>query len=235
MFALQFCHNLHVLDAACGAGYGTAYLSSVAETATGVDISNDAVEYAKTFYSDFENTNYEVGNVCSLASRNDFFDTVVSFETLEHLKDLDSFLLEVIRVLKPSGKLIISVPDAKTNRDAGIINPFHFNELLFEEFSGLLNKYFNFVTFYCQELPKPSKYRAIATFLLKPFSKQFKTFIKSFLNKKITKSTFNGLNFIEFKDQNSLLVDKVKPKHISEYKPNNSNRYVFIAVCNNAE
>ena len=114
--------------------------------------------------------------------------------------------------------------NAITNRDAGIINHFHFNELLFEEFSNLLNKYFKSVTFYCQELPKPSKNRAIATFLFKPFSNQFKTFIKTLLNKKISKSTFDGRNFNEFLEQNKILVDKVKPKKISEYNTNNNNK-----------
>ena len=37
-----------VLDAACGAGYGTALMASVAEEVTGIDISSEAISYANT-------------------------------------------------------------------------------------------------------------------------------------------------------------------------------------------
>lgn len=42
----------------------------------------------------------------------DAFDTVVSFETMEHVFDLDRMLGEIARVLKPEGVLIISIPFA---------------------------------------------------------------------------------------------------------------------------
>jgi SAM-dependent methyltransferase len=38
------------------------------------------------------------------------FDSVVSFETLEHIFDIENTILEIKRVLKDKGKLLISIP-----------------------------------------------------------------------------------------------------------------------------
>jgi SAM-dependent methyltransferase len=42
---------------------------------------------------------------------NDYFDTIVTIETLEHVQDLDGAAREICRVLKPGGELLITVPN----------------------------------------------------------------------------------------------------------------------------
>ena len=50
-FALPYCRGASVLDAGCGVGYGTAHLARVAERVVGVDVSDDAVSYARAHYA----------------------------------------------------------------------------------------------------------------------------------------------------------------------------------------
>lgn len=50
------------------------------------------------------------GTTLALPFADQSFDTVVSFETLEHVTDSRTMLAELTRVVKPSGHIIISVP-----------------------------------------------------------------------------------------------------------------------------
>jgi len=43
--------------------------------------------------------------------KDQFFDTIIAAETIEHLQNLDNLMNEVNRVLKPKGRLIISFPN----------------------------------------------------------------------------------------------------------------------------
>lgn len=107
VFALQYCVGKRVLDASCGAGYGSDLLSAVAEIVVGVDVSDEALRYARARYARpaFVRMDLE-----SPALADDAFDTVVSFETIEHLEDPDRFLGAVRRSLTHGGIFIWSIP-----------------------------------------------------------------------------------------------------------------------------
>src|SRR5437764_10313379 len=49
-FAARLARGKRVLDAGCGAGYGSAALAEVSESVTGVDVAAEAVEYARGNY-----------------------------------------------------------------------------------------------------------------------------------------------------------------------------------------
>jgi SAM-dependent methyltransferase len=118
-----------VLDVASGEGYGTALLAAVANRVTGMDRSAEAVEHASAKYVR-PNLRYLRGNAEQMLDlRDEFFDVVVSFETIEHLQYPNTFLNEVKRVLKPTGFLIISTPDEEVfNEGRAAPNPFHLHE-----------------------------------------------------------------------------------------------------------
>ena len=46
-FAMRLARGNRVLDAGCGAGYGSAELARIAKSVTGVDVACEAVEYAR--------------------------------------------------------------------------------------------------------------------------------------------------------------------------------------------
>ena len=50
IFAKGYVQNKLVLDAACGEGYGTAYLAGFATHVTGIDLSEEAINHAQKKY-----------------------------------------------------------------------------------------------------------------------------------------------------------------------------------------
>ena len=142
VFARELVGGLKVLDAACGEGYGTALLSTAASSATGVDISEKAVEHARARYPS-ERLEFLVSDCLELPFDDDEFDCVVSFETLEHLDDHQGLLTEFRRVLKPGGFLLLSSPDKAVYSDQQQNrNEFHVRELYRDEFEALLQAHF---------------------------------------------------------------------------------------------
>jgi ubiquinone/menaquinone biosynthesis C-methylase UbiE len=82
----------------------------------GIELSSESVRSAKARY---RLGNFKTGNILDIKYKNNLFDYVIVLEVLEHVSPSDTFraLQEILRVLKPSGKLIISVPlseDLKT-------------------------------------------------------------------------------------------------------------------------
>ena len=146
-FALQFLDNGDsVLDAPCGTGYGTYVLSRKGTAVYGVDIHQGAIQHARECFRS-SNTSYLIGNIENL--RNDFpaserFNTITSFEGIEHIERPELFLSEAKRLLSKKGTLIISTP----RKPHG--SPYHTQEYSLKEFTTLLSRYFRIKKVYGQ-------------------------------------------------------------------------------------
>jgi O-antigen biosynthesis protein len=121
-----------VLDVACGTGYGTAMLDAV-----GVDLSLEALRYAKRHPAPY---------VAADAARLPFnrtFDSIVSFETIEHVADPGRFVAECARVLKPGGLFIVSTPNRElwSPRSAKPLQRHHVKEFSRREFLEVLRPF----------------------------------------------------------------------------------------------
>ncbi|WP_042262224.1 methyltransferase domain-containing protein [Paraburkholderia heleia] len=156
-WAAQTVKGLHVLDIACGEGYGSAILAKYAKAVTGVDISQEAVDHAVELYGNVSNLSFKQGSATEIPLADASVDAVVSFETLEHLTQHDEMLAEIHRVLKPGGFLILSSPNKQVySDDRNFHNEFHVRELYFEELDALVKRYFGGVTYYGQRLATSS-------------------------------------------------------------------------------
>ena len=150
-FARQFTFGKNVLDAACGAGYGSKILSENAVQVSGIDISKETITYAQLNFT-ADNISYIVSDVTKLPFSNDSFDVIVSLETLEHISEKEQveFMQEIKRVLKHDGILIISTPN-KGIYNLTDKNSYHVNELTCYEFKSLLSDSFINLQFFSQK------------------------------------------------------------------------------------
>lgn len=137
-----------VLDIASGEGYGSAAMAAVARSVVGVDISPEAIAHARVQYAGLGNLDFRQGSAVSMPLPDSCVDVVVSFETVEHLREQEQMLAEIRRVLRPDGFLVMSSPNRLVySEKAGHHNEFHVRELDFEELSVLLATQFPAVRF----------------------------------------------------------------------------------------
>jgi len=112
-----------VLDVGCGEGRHTlaAYLKR-GVVALGVDLGFVDLQTARDRISDMEAYGPEgevaflQGDATCLPFPNHHFDRVICSEVLEHIPNFIAVLEEINRVLKPGGRLCISVPRAWPER-----------------------------------------------------------------------------------------------------------------------
>ena len=117
------------------------------------EISADAIERAKSCYSQNGRVRFLEASIAELPIEADSIDVVVSFETIEHVSEniQHKFLNEISRVLKKDGFLIMSTPNKEIYTDLpGYHNEFHIKEFYKEEFQGFLEQKFSHVSLYNQ-------------------------------------------------------------------------------------
>lgn len=134
-FAARFASG-RVLDCACGVGYGTNILmhsGTGAQTVTGVDIDAEAIDYARANYAG-EGVTFECADATTFDSPP--FDTIVSFETIEHVPDPEAIIDNLARLLKPGGIFVASVPVTPSVD----INPYHLHDFTQASFRRMFEK-----------------------------------------------------------------------------------------------
>lgn len=116
---------LGILEKTCGpvldVGFGYGYIEEMAQKLhfknlfNGIDISPYAVKRARQKLKGI----YKLGNIAHIPFGDSSFNTVVVLDVLEHIykKDVTKGYQEIIRVLRPGGKLIVSVPLNENSSD----------------------------------------------------------------------------------------------------------------------
>jgi SAM-dependent methyltransferase len=162
--ASRLSRGRRVLDLGCGTGYGTAQLALTAQTATGLDISADAIAYARNSYP-ASNLRWLQSSCTQLPFRDGTIDLAVAFEVIEHLEDWPALLHEVRRILAPGGQFVVSTPNrtyyAETRRLSGP-NPFHAHEFEFTEFRDALTAVFPHVSLFLEDHTEGILFRSVA-------------------------------------------------------------------------
>jgi len=132
-YAMRYVRDRKVLDASCGSGYGTNMFYDIAKEVYGVDINPAALSYAKKNYRG------KFG-FCDLNKDfpDEIFDSVVSFETIEHLKHPETFLENV---KNHSKEFMFSIPIELqlTNNH----NQFHLHKYSIETAKELIENVFD--------------------------------------------------------------------------------------------
>jgi len=159
-FINKFIGGKKVLDVPCGVGWGTSLLRG-SDFVIGIDISNEAISYAKTRYEN-KNRKFYVGDMQAINLRDNSVDVVVCLEGFEHVsKDIGAkFIAESKRVLREDGLLIMTCP-VLNERGKSTGNPYHISEYPEDELIEILNKHFRILSIERMQGPDGPEYRTV--------------------------------------------------------------------------
>ena len=132
-----------VVDVACGVGYGTEFLGPACDRAIGVEIAAEAIAIARDRYR-HDDVWFVQGDAEHLPFPDASADAVTCFEGIEHFEDPDRHLDEMVRILKPGGRYLVSTPNPVTNPHDHE-NPFHLHQFHVSRMEAMLTSRFETV------------------------------------------------------------------------------------------
>ena len=244
-FATDYVINKNILDYGCGTGYGADILAKKAKLVTAIDISDEAILYAKKNYSS-HNLNFKTTSKFKKEEFKEMFDVITSFQVIEHVISEKEFLTNLFELLKPGGFLILTTPNKKNRLFSYIQKPwnvFHIKEYSELELNYTLKKYFTTVEvlnisakkeFVAHELKRLKKQKIITLpctlyiypkplmlFLLKKQKEIFNLLIK--IKNNLKKGKSNNIKSSNFKSNYD-----IKDMLIGENLPNTTD---LLCVC----
>lgn len=133
-----------ILDVGFGLGYGLTILSIKAKEVSGVDIDKKVYDYGvKTILGKNPKlVDLNIYDGYNLNFDDNFFDLITCIDVLEHVKDYNKFIKEMLRVSKIG--VFISTPNRRpeyTKSNGTPKNYWHLREWSFEELNKILEKH----------------------------------------------------------------------------------------------
>lgn len=134
-----------LIDIGSGRGYFPAVLKGLGWDAQGIEISANAVQYAR---SKFDLPIF-TGTVEQYAAspQAQQFPLVTGIDVIEHVPDPAAFIAAAVKIVAPGGRLILDTPNAHADniRRKGVVwkgfNPFHIYLFSIRNLSALLAKH----------------------------------------------------------------------------------------------
>jgi SAM-dependent methyltransferase len=137
----------HVIDMACGEGYGSEVLALTAASVVGVDANPEAHEHARLRYT---RANLRFAREL-VESFSEPADAVVFLQTIEHLERPGDALDHFRSLVGQGGAVFVSTPNVLTLAPKGASrsdNPWHVHEYRCDEFEALCRAHFASVEMY---------------------------------------------------------------------------------------
>lgn len=136
-----------VLEIGFGEGYGSNMISEFTKSVIGLDVNEDAVNFAQEKYGT-SNCSFQKYDGGKLPFEDKRFDSVVSYQVIEHIDDDRSYLQQIHRVLKDGGTFYLTTPNRLHRLKPGQEpwNPFHVREYSPEQLQESLESVFSQVT-----------------------------------------------------------------------------------------
>jgi demethylmenaquinone methyltransferase / 2-methoxy-6-polyprenyl-1,4-benzoquinol methylase len=103
----EICPGHRALDLCCGTGDVAFALANEGATVVGCDFSGPMLQVARRRRREESQINFVQGDALNLPLPNESFDVVTISYGLRNLADFRGGLVEMLRVLKPGGKLLI--------------------------------------------------------------------------------------------------------------------------------
>lgn len=136
-FAGRLVDGKRVLDAGCGFGYGSDYLSKRADEVVGLDNDRETITRATDTYRQ-KNVRFILSDATSIDFPDSYFDVACLFELIHQVAEYQKLLEETRRVLKNDGVLLVSTRRKDKEEPKG--DPSHIKVFTAEELKALLSK-----------------------------------------------------------------------------------------------
>jgi 2-polyprenyl-3-methyl-5-hydroxy-6-metoxy-1,4-benzoquinol methylase len=108
-----YAYGQDTLDLGCGGGFVTFALSLVAKSSTGVDLSSNAIAYAR---SRFKRPCFICCNFTELLNSGRQYGFIYSSELIEHVSDVNLYMQTLDRLAAPHAHVYITTPDSGHTR-----------------------------------------------------------------------------------------------------------------------
>ncbi len=117
--------NRDILEVGCGRGGGASYITRYFKPKSyiGLDMSKEVIKFNNRYHK-MPGLSFVTGNAQKLPFEDQSFDAIVNVESSRSYNDIDAFISEVHRALRPKGYLLFA--DIRTEEE---------NELLRERFN----------------------------------------------------------------------------------------------------
>lgn len=126
-----------VLELGCGEGRGIDIILKKSKSFTAIDKISEVTERLSRKYP---NEKFISSSFPPLKNiENESFDTLISFQVIEHIKNDKLFIKEIHRILKPGGKALISTPNISMTLTR---NPWHVREYTSQQLFDLASSNF---------------------------------------------------------------------------------------------
>lgn len=125
-----------LLELGCGEGRGVELLAPLADSYIGIDKIKAIIDNLAQKFPDHK---FQSKVFPPFPFEDNSFDTIITFQVIEHVKDDEGFVKEIHRVLKPGGRALITTPNIKMTLSR---NPWHEREYTADELKALCKKYF---------------------------------------------------------------------------------------------
>ncbi len=130
-----------LLEIGCGEGRGVEMLAPHCENYVALDKITSTITHLSQTYKNVNFINAVIPPIDQVEDNS--FDSIVSFQVIEHIKDDYLYLKEIYRILKPGGKAYITTPNILKTLTR---NPWHEREYTADQLKDLAGKVFDNVT-----------------------------------------------------------------------------------------
>jgi 2-polyprenyl-3-methyl-5-hydroxy-6-metoxy-1,4-benzoquinol methylase len=111
-----------ILDVGCGNGVISIHLGAQGYQVQGIDMSDKTIQMARQ-QNPLPNVKFDVISAEELRADGQQYDLVVCSEVLEHLTDPGALLRVIYQLVKPAGRLVVTVPNGMGPRELLVTKP----------------------------------------------------------------------------------------------------------------
>lgn len=127
-----------LLEVGCGEGRGIPVLQDQCEHYTGLDKIEEVIEKLRASYPAHTFLQSTIPPITGLEDNR--FDTIVSFQVIEHIRNDREFLKELYRLLRPGGVALVTTPNIRKTLTR---NPWHEREYTADQLKALAGEVFD--------------------------------------------------------------------------------------------